>query len=249
MCYYLGIEVKKETFIHLKDLQVQVKEHDLIRPVMSGFEYDSWPILIPAANGQSLELILAHWELIPNWINSREELAASRKKFTTLNATAERLLESRVYQGAALKRRCLILASGFYEWLHFTPPGTKKPIAYPYYITVSHHPYFFIAGIWQSWTDRETGETMPTFTLVTTAANPLMSAIHNTKKRMPTILPEAKAYEWIQPDLSPEKISELARFSIDSSELKATPIHKDFRTADNPAEPFIYEELPALPTE
>ena len=132
MCYYLGIEVKKETFIHLKDLQVQVKEHDLIRPVMSGFEYDSWPILIPAANGQSLELILAHWELIPNWINSREELAASRKKFTTLNATAERLLESRVYQAAALKRRCLILASGFYEWRHLSLPGKKKPVAYPY---------------------------------------------------------------------------------------------------------------------
>jgi hypothetical protein len=59
MCYYLGIEVKKETFIHLKDLQVQVKDHDLIRPMMSGFEYDTWPIIIPAADGKELELTLA----------------------------------------------------------------------------------------------------------------------------------------------------------------------------------------------
>lgn len=246
MCYYLGIEVKKETFIHLKNLQVQVKEHDLIRPVMSGFEYDSWPILIATQNGKSLELTLAHWELIPGWINSQEELIASRKKFTTLNATAERLLESRVYQGAALKRRCLILASGFYEWRHLSLQGKKKSVAYPYYITVKDHPYFFIAGIWQHWTDKSTGETMPCFSLVTTTANSIMSAIHNTKKRMPTILPEEKAFEWIQPDLSPEKISELARFCIDSGELTASPIHKDFRTADNPAEPFFYEELPAL---
>lgn len=246
MCYYLGIEVKKESFIHVKDLRVQVKEHDLIRPVMSGFEYDNWPILLPAADDQHLHLTLAHWELIPGWINSREELVASRKKFNTLNATAERLLESRVYQAAALKRRCLILASGFYEWRHFTPPGSKKPIAYPYHISVVNQPYFFIAGIWQNWTDKTTGETLPCFSLVTTAANPLMAAIHNTKKRMPTILPEEQAYEWIQPELSREKISQLAEFSIDGTLLSAHTIHKDFRTAAEPAKPCPYPELPAL---
>lgn len=247
MCYYLGIEVKKETFIHVKDLRVQVKGHDLIRPVMSGFEYDSWPILSPAADApHQLELTLAHWELIPGWINSREELSASRKKFNTLNATAERLLESRVYHAAATKRRCLILASGFYEWRHFTPPGMKKPVAYPYHIAVANQPYFFIAGIWQNWTDKTTGETIPCFSLVTTAANQLMAAIHNTKKRMPTILPEEQAYEWIQPGLPTEKISELAKFSIDSNRLSAHTIHKNFRTATHPAAPCLYPELPAL---
>lgn len=246
MCYYLGIEVKKETFIHLKDLQVQVKDHDLIRPVMSGFEYNTWPIILPAADGKELELTLAHWELIPGWINSQEELIASRKKFNTLNATAERLLESRVYQGAALKRRCLILASGFYEWRHLSLQGKKKSVAYPYYITVKDHPYFFIAGIWQHWTDKSTGETMPCFSLVTTTANSIMSAIHNTKKRMPTILPEEQAYRWIQPNLSREEITGLAAFSIQSNQLSASTIHKDFRTSSNPTEPFQYDELPEL---
>ena len=246
MCYYNGIRVSKEEFIRLKNMEVPVNNQDLYCAVMSGFEYANWPILIPAADGKSMELSFAHWELIPYWITDRKALAESRKKFTTLNATAERLLESRVYQGAALKRRCLILASGFYEWRHLSLQGKKKSVAYPYYITVKDHPYFFIAGIWQHWTDKSTGETMPCFSLVTTTANSIMSAIHNTKKRMPTILPEEKAFEWIQPDLSPEKISELARFCIDSGELTASPIHKDFRTADNPAEPFFYEELPAL---
>jgi putative SOS response-associated peptidase YedK len=249
MCYYLGIEVKKDTFIHLKDLKVQVKNHDLIRPVMSGFEYDTWPIILPAAEGRELELSLAHWELIPGWINSQEELVASRKKFNTLNATAERLLESRIYQSAALKRRCLILASGFYEWRHFIPAGTKKSIAFPYYITLTHQPYFFIAGIWQDWTDKASGETLPCFSLVTTAANSLMSAIHHTKKRMPSILPEEQAYQWLQPDLSKEEIARLAAFSIQSNQLSATAIHKDFRTSSNPTEPFQYDELPELTTQ
>jgi hypothetical protein len=91
MCYYNGIRVSKEEFIRLKNMEVQVKNHDLYCPVMSGFEYANWPILIPTADGKSMELNFAHWELIPYWVADRKALAESRKKFTTLNATAEKL--------------------------------------------------------------------------------------------------------------------------------------------------------------
>jgi putative SOS response-associated peptidase YedK len=73
-----------------------------------------------------------------------------------------------------------------------------------------------------------------------------MSAIHNTKKRMPTILPEEQAYQWIQPNISKEEITRLAAFSIPSTQLSATTIHKDFRTSSHPTEPFEFEELPQL---
>ncbi|NDA61113.1 MAG: SOS response-associated peptidase [Chitinophagia bacterium] len=248
MCYYNGIRVSKEEFIRLKNLEVQVKDYDLNCGVMSGFEYANWPILIPAADGKSISLTFAHWELIPSWIINREALAASRKKFTTLNATAEKLLESRVFKSAALQRRCLVLSSGFFEWRHWAPAGSKKAFTYPYHITVSHRPYFFMAGIWQDWTDRETGETFPTFAIVTTAANVLMEQVHNTKKRMPVILPEEEAFQWIQPNLSEAQISQLAHFSIDSHLLSATPIRKDFRTAPDPTEPYQYADLPSLST-
>lgn len=145
MCYYNGIRVSKEEFIRLKNLEVQVKDHDLNRGVMSGFEYATWPIIIPAADGKSIALTLAHWELIPSWIMNRAALAESRKKFTTLNATAEKLLESRVFKSAALHRRCLVLSSGFFEWRHWAPPGSKKAVTYPYHITVTNQSYF----LWQ----------------------------------------------------------------------------------------------------
>jgi len=248
MCYYNGVRVSKEEFIRLKNMEVQVKNQDLHCPVMSGFEYANWPILIPSADGKSIELNFAHWELIPFWITDRKALAESRKKFTTLNATAEKLLESRGFKSAALQRRCLVLSSGFFEWRHWAPAGSKKALTYPYHITLTNQPYFFMAGIWQPWTDRETGETFPSFAIVTTAANSLMEQVHNTKKRMPVILPPEEAYQWIQPNLSEAQISRLAHFSINSELLSATPIRKDFRTAPDPTEPFQYEDLPNLVT-
>jgi putative SOS response-associated peptidase YedK len=103
-----------------------------------------------------------------------------------------------------------------------------------------------MAGIYQPWTDKETGETMDTFSIVTTKANALMEQIHNKKKRMPTILNEAQAAEWISPNVSESKIMELASFSIDESIMSAYTLDKGFRTASNPMEAFEYHDLPAL---
>src|SRR5215212_1795191 len=61
----------------------------------------------------------------------------------------------------------------------------KTPGKYPYHIGVKDSPYFFIAGVWQNWTDKDTGETIPTAALITTFANGLMRQIHNSKLRMP----------------------------------------------------------------
>ena len=100
-----------------------------------------------------------------------------------------------MFRDAALKRRCLIPASYFFEWRHFKAPEEKKPVTYPYTIGVKDQEYFYIAGIWQHWIDKSTGERIETVALITTAANTVMSQIHNTKNRMPTILPEELAYD------------------------------------------------------
>ncbi len=75
----------------------------------------------------------------------------------------------------------------------------------------------------------------------------MMSGIHNKKKRMPVILPENEAAEWLRDDLSRERISTLAAFSIPDNALEAYTIRKDFRLLDEPREPFQYLELPAIP--
>ena len=227
-------------------MEVPVNNQDLYCAVMSGFEYANWPILIPAADGKSIELNFAHWELIPYWIADRKALAESRKKFTTLNATAEKLLESRMFKSAALQRRCLVLSSGFYEWRHFKPAVASKEIAYPYFVSLKDRPYFLMAGIYQPWVDVETGEAMNTFSIVTTHANPFMEQIHNKKKRMPTIFNEQQASQWLDPNLSEADILALAQTQYDPALMKAYTIQKQFRNAQAPQEAFQYEGLPEL---
>lgn len=137
-------------------------------------------------------------------------------------------------------------STGFFEWRHYKPAGAKKDIAYPYYISLKDQPVFYMAGIYQPWTDKETGETMDTFSIVTTKANGLMEQIHNKKKRMPTILNEALAAEWLSPNLSEFKIMELATTACDGSLMSAYTIDKSFRTTSDPKTRFEYPEVPGL---
>lgn len=103
-----------------------------------------------------------------------------------------------------------------------------------------------MAGIYQPWTDKETGETINTFAIVTTKANDLMEQVHNVKKRMPLILTEDLAHEWLLGNLAQQRITEIANFQFSSDEMTAHTVAKDFRTALDPTEAFEYEELPPL---
>jgi len=151
-----------------------------------------------------------------------------------------------MYRDATLKRRCIVLSSGFYEWRHYKPVGAKKENAYPYFITIKGKPVFLMAGIYQPWIDKNTGETIDSFAIVTTAANDMMSKVHNKKKRMPTILNENLAQEWLQEELNESRIKEIANFQLAAEEMEATSIKKDFKIAAHPQEKFIYAELPSL---
>jgi putative SOS response-associated peptidase YedK len=242
MCYFNSLVAPKGATVSLAGSNKTLDPVN--KPLQSGFSYSNWPIIKGSAQNFTIEN--AHWELIAPWVKTSQEVQAGREKFNTLNATAERLLESKLFKPAALNNRCLVLSSGFYEWSHYKPAGAKKEIAYPYFISLKEQPLFYMAGIYQPWTDKETGETMDTFSIVTTKANALMEQIHNKKKRMPTILNEAQAAEWISPNVSESKIMELASCSIDESIMSAYTLDKGFRTASNPMEAFEYHDLPAL---
>ena len=243
MCYYNSISIpKKGSKIKIKGITKDLPPID--RPLQSGFDYGDWPIIKP--NGDDFEFELAHWELIAPWVKTEKEVVESREKFNTLNATSERLLESKLYKNPTLQHRCLVLSSGFYEWRHFKPEHSKKDIAYPYFVSLKDNPYFFIAGIYQPWIDQETGEEVDTFSIITTKANGIMEQIHNKKKRMPTILDEAQASEWLKPDLSVNRIKELSSNQVDSSLMTYFTLKKDFRTSIDPKEKFEYGELPLI---
>ncbi|HRO45911.1 MAG TPA: SOS response-associated peptidase family protein [Ferruginibacter sp.] len=167
-----------------------------------------------------------------------------------MNATSEQLLE-KMYKDATLHRRCLVLSAGFYEWRHVQVVGKsgkllKIPEKYPYHVVMVNQPEFYMAGIWQPNTNLDTGITTDTFALITTTANTLMKQIHNSKERMPTVLPGDLAQAWLYKDLSDQEILDIANYQVASAEMKATPLHKDFLKRDNPHEEVIYEEVPEL---
>lgn len=259
MCFHIGIHISRTSHIKLKKKEKELKNLNikLDQPYASGFEYPMWPVLKPIEGGTDVVPVMMHWEFIPSYIHSVEGLLhfrkgglnpkTGRKDFphNTLNAIGEEILNKPTYKEAAMKRRCLVLASGFYEWRHFTPPGGKDT-AYPYYVSMKDQEYFYMAGIYNPWIDQQTGEMVDSFAILTTAANPLMAMVHNKKKRMPVILPEDEADQWIHEDLSTEDIARIASFQISSDQMEAKTIRKDFRLLDEPREGFSYVELPAI---
>lgn len=151
-----------------------------------------------------------------------------------------------MFRKTALERRCLILSSESYEWhhIHRLNKKTNQPLKtadkYPYHIGLKDKAYFFTSAIWQPWVDKDAGETVDTVALVTTEANSLMRQIHNSKNRMPTMLPDELAWEWMMEDLTEEHIIALATYQINANEMEAYTVEKDFRTTGSPSKAFVY---------
>lgn len=263
MCYYRTVKIKNQLLLKINDIERDLSGYDIEALVTDGFSYSTTPVIVPKPDC-GWDIVQMEWGFIPHYLANRDAVEKFRRGYTdtlgkfrppmtTLNAIGEEiLLPGKIYRDAALKRRCLFISTSFYEWRHVFPLGKKgKPlktaIKYPYNIrTKGDSEIHFTAGIWQPWTDKETGETIDTCALVTTKANTLMEQIHNSKKRMPTILTDELAGEWISDGLSEKRIAEIATFQYPAELMEAWPIHKEFKTARDPTEVFEYTDLPAL---
>lgn len=145
-----------------------------------------------------------HWGLIPNW--SKDPSRASRM----INARCETLHEKPSFRQAFQKRRCLILADGYYEWRN------KQP----FFIHRSDHQPFALAGLWESWTpplastesENDTPQPLNSTTIITTEANEFTSSIHH---RMPIILHPNHYDRWLADDGS--QIDTLQSLLVDPS--------------------------------
>ncbi len=265
MCYYNGQKISRSEMIRLKQLEKAVAQYDFLhQPLTIGFDYGLNAVCKPVTGQADFDIVQMEWGFIPHYIHDREALQRFRKggidsatgKFIppilTLNAIGEELFQKVTYRKAALERRCLVLSSGFYEWRHIFPANKKtgKPlktaVKYPYHIHFPNKPYFFMAGIWTPWTDKNTGEYVESFAIITTRANPLMEQVHNNKKRMPVILDEALAYEWMFGNLEEARITEIATTQCAVGGMEAYPIANKFITALQPEACTAYPELPPL---
>ena len=160
-----------------------------------GFSFLKMPV-ITQENPSSIRLF--NWGLIPHWVKSKAD--ADKLRAQTLNARSETVFEKPSFRSSITNHRCLIPASGFFEWMDFQ----KKK--YPHYIFMQNNKLFCFAGIYANWTDKETGEMFHNFSILTTDANPMLEKIHNIKKRMPVIIPPHLYKKWLEKDLPAEDI-------------------------------------------
>lgn len=165
------------------------------------------------------ELVMLRWGLVPKW--AKDPVIGNRM----INARAETVAEKPSYRAAFKHRRCVVLADGFYEWHR---EGEAK---IPYFISLNSGEPFALAGLWENWNDKESGESLQTTTLITTAANDFMQPLHH---RMPVILQPDTANEWLSGS------NDHFQYAADHAPaLRAWPVSRRVNNARNQGEELI----------
>jgi putative SOS response-associated peptidase YedK len=131
------------------------------------------------------EAVMMQWGLVPHWA---KDITAT---YRPINARAEGLAEKPMFRDLLRTKRCIVLASGFFEW---KLEGGRKV---PFYFHVRDDPVFAFAGLYDIWRN-PAGTTFMTYTIITTAAKSLMAPIHD---RMPVILMQDDEMRWLSRDV------------------------------------------------
>ena len=162
--------------------------------------------------GQNL-LQMMKWGLVPYWAKD------PKIGYKLINARAETINQKPSFKTPFKKRRCLVLADGFYEWAK--EPGRQVKIPHRFVLKTGR-PFAF-AGLWDIW-KTPLGEPLLSFTIITTGPNELMKPIHD---RMPVILHKEDEELWLDTSMSDEgKLLELLR-PYDSKEMKQYEVSLD----------------------
>ena len=166
---------------------------DLIKPRYNIAPSQNSPTLVVKEDRRVL--VMMRWGLVPFWA---KEASIGYKM---INAKSESFTEKPSFRKPFKEKRCLVLADGFYEW-----EKTDKKNKVPYRFILKNRQPFAFAGLWDVWKTPE-GDTLLSFTIITTRANELMERIHD---RMPVILHEKDEAKWLDPEFKDtEKLSSL----------------------------------------
>jgi putative SOS response-associated peptidase YedK len=194
----------------------------------SGFTFPLWRVVT-----SDKDLRLMQWGLIPSWFKDGDPNKIAAK---TLNAKIETVTEKASFRSSVGRRNCVIPSSGFFEW------QTQGKLKVPYFLKPANDFIFSMAGIYDEWVDRSTGEIIPSFSILTCPANDLMEEIHNSKKRMPVLLNGNQIETWIQGDIDP--LSFILPFPSD--QMKAVRVKKSILLSLYPNVPEVQEEISDL---
>ncbi len=175
-----------------------------LRPRYNIAPFQQVPVII---GGEAKSVKMMRWGLVPHWAKGEEF------GLKLINVRAESAMEKPMFKPLLNRQRCLVPATGFYEW---QKQATRKK---PYHIRVKEQEYFAMAGIYDTWSKE--GTELMTFSILTTAANEALSPIHD---RMPVILHREKESEWASREvLSADSLSDMFR-PFPSSSIDAYPV-------------------------
>lgn len=174
-------------------------------------------------------IALMRWGLIPCW--AKDAAIGNRM----INARAETLAEKPAFKRPLKSQRCLVPATGFYEWRR------EGKVKQPYLFGLTDEPIFAFAGLWDAWRDPASGDKVYSYTVITSAPNPLMAPIHD---RMPVILDRHAESIWLDPTVDdPELLVSLLK-PYPAEPMTAFAVSRSVNSVANDG-PELIEPLPA----
>lgn len=154
-----------------------------------------------------------HWGLIPSW--AKDAKIGSRM----INARSETLSEKPSFKAAYKRRRCLVLADGYYEWQKIEGEKVKQPV----YIRLKSKEPFAFAGLWEEWQANWMDTPLRSCTIITCDPNSMLESIHH---RMPVILPKEDYSKWLtQGEQSTDGLQPLLK-PYSGEEMDAYPVSR-----------------------
>ena len=183
------------------------------------------PVIVEEA-GERVALSM-QWGLLPRW--QRKD---GKPGIAPINARAETLFEKPMFRGLTKHKRCIVPASGFYEWRQ---TGGRKQ---PYYITSDDGEFWGFAGLYDE-THAEDNDAAGSFTIITTTANPLLSSLH---ERMPVILRRDDEGDWISADLEDPHEVEQFLLPYPEEEMQVYPVSTAVNNTRNNSPELIEPE-------
>ena len=189
MCGRFALSIKT------KDIEKLVPRVKNVQDIKTSYNIAPSHNIAAILNTKPDEISYVRWGLVPYWSKEYPKTAS------LINARAETIEEKPTFRYPFQKRRCLILASGFYEW------KKEKDDKYPYFIKLKSDEIFTFAGLWDQWKDSE-GNYLISGAIITTEPNNLMKTIHN---RMPVLIPEKNWDLWLDPKSTNIELKTLLR--------------------------------------
>jgi putative SOS response-associated peptidase YedK len=187
------------------------------------------PIVVvrQALSGRGRELVPMRWGLIPAWAKDPADFPL------LIMARADGLADKPAFRNAFQRRRCLIPASGFYEW-----QGRGKGRKQPFAIRPGSAELVAFAGLWETWVGND-GSEIDTAAIVTTDCNDFLRPIHD---RMPAVLDSEDFDAWLSPHADPEEAHSLLRPAPEDL-FACIPVSTRVNSVANDG-PGLWEEAP-----